>query len=154
MKKKPIYSNIFLTLIALLFIVLYTVKCSKEPEPQQNNTEILTIKHKNDSLVRLNLQLNKRVDKLLDSIYKFHIGILKPDKESGFFHVNAESDSSNCYTVIKLSSKTFSIVEAEDILQKRYGYRNNKFHIVSFEPITEYCYLQYYNKYLRKYEKK
>ena len=152
MKNKPIYSNIFLTIVALIFIILYAVKCSDYNELNKPNKEIINIKHNNDSLVKNNIYLKQRVSKLIDSIYRFHIGMLKPDNVSGFFYVVVICNEGNVYTVIKLSSKTFSIIEAEDILKKRYKYKNQVY-IQNFQPITEYCYLQYYDKYLRKYDK-
>ena len=152
-KKSPIYSNIFLTIIALTFIILYVVKCSNEPEPQQPNIEMMKLKHQNDSLSKSNVYLKKRTEKLIDSIYKFHIGILKPDFTSSFWYVTAEDTTSggSYFSAVKLSTKIFSLTESEDIMKRRYKSKGRMF-IRTFVPITEYCYLQFYNKYLRKYD--
>lgn len=92
-----------------------------------------------------------RNKKLIDSCQNMRIAYLNGtfkkcyDSTSTFWYVSYETNKLSGYDVIKLSSKTFSLVEAQNVIKKLANIKEPFLNVIYFNQVSEKCWAEYQN---------
>jgi hypothetical protein len=92
-------------------------------------------------------QYKKAVDSCKNMRVAYLNGAFKKylDTTSTFWYVSYETNKLSGYDVIKLSSKTFSLIEAQKVIKADTDIKEPFLNVIYFSQVSEKCWAEYQN---------